>query len=117
MPKPLSDKQLIADYKRGDLLREIAERYDYEPESINNRLVDLRKRRKIGRRKKRAPAHKHASSIRAAERRAMVKTLRLEGQTNEDIADALDMSVPGVALIVKSLVAAGEIEPRKNRFE
>lgn len=108
----MTDLELIRLYNSGTLLEDIANRADRSLGTINNRLLKLRKAKKI---KRRPQTLSKARIAIANERRAVAKKMRNQGRTNAEIADKLGVSVARVQQIVDVLVNNGELEPRINR--
>lgn len=110
----MTEKQLITLYNKGALVQEIADRAGMARGTINNKLIELRKVGKIGRR----PQNLSKERLRIAkERTALVEKYRKQGLTNEAIAKKLGCSVPRIWQIVQKLIANGRISARINRFQ
>lgn len=107
----MTEKELIRLYNTGKPLQQIADRAGLTLGSLNNKLLVLRKAKKIKRRPQTLSKERIAV---ANKRRAIVKKRRKQGRTNAEISEELGVSEARVQQIAAEFVAAGELEKRYN---
>ena len=104
-------------YNEGWSYESLAAEFGTTAQTMQNRCAELRKQKVL---KPRSQGHKpidFANSLAAQEREEKVIKMRKAGLSNQEIADALKITLRGASNIASRLIKAGRLEKRVNRFQ